>query len=219
MKTEDPFDDIDPEVEGDHLSGEPNTARLNDETRERWLRHAVSLLIPLLEQAGAANLRTRQIAVSVGFPSKSVRVRIGECWPGTASTGGQTNHMFISPLMDDAVKVLGVLAHELIHADDNGASHHNGHFRRVAKALGLTGKMTSTEVGPELEVILKDMIGELGPYPHVRLNLGTLESRPKQATRMKKLMCPMDGYIVRTTQSCIDKGLPSCPCGATMRVA
>lgn len=225
-KAGDPFDEIDPTQEGDHLDENVTVADVKaerDVTREAWLLSAVELLIPLLEQAGAANIRNRKFQVSVSFPSKSIRKRIGECWADRASQCGGINNLLISPVLDDAVEVLGVIAHELVHADDNGESGHNGHFRKVATALGLTGKMTATVVGEDLKPVLADILTELGPYPHVKLNLGSVK---KQTTRMLKVECLDDmcdchdengnGYTVRTTQKWIEIGTPTCPAGTRM---
>lgn len=225
-KAGDPFDEIDPALEGDHLTEETvaDVKAARDITREAWLLSAVELLIPLLEQAGAASLRQRKFQVSVSFPSKSIRKRIGECWNLSACSKGEVHNLLISPTIDDGVKVLGVLAHELIHADDNGESGHNGHFRKVATALGLTGKMTATEVGAELVPVLADILTELGTYPHVKLNLNA--NVKKQTTRMLKVECLDDecechddngnGYTVRTTQKWIEIGTPTCPAGTRM---
>lgn len=221
----DPFDEIDPTVEGDHLTVADVKAE-RDITREAWLLSAVEKLTPLLEQAGATNVRGLELSVSVGFPSKSVRKRIGEHWHAESSGNGTMHHMFISPLLDDGVQVLGVLAHELIHADDNGESKHGGHFARVARALGLEGKMTATVVGDALTTVLKDILAELGDYPHIKLNLGNVK---KQTTRMLKVTCEDDEcpytdanggkYTIRLTQKWIEIGLPACPCGTEMTVA
>lgn len=225
-KAGDPFDEIDPTQEGDHLDENLTLADVKAErdiTREAWLLSAVEKLIPVLEQAGAANIRNRKFQVSVSFPSKSIRKRIGECWADRASQCGGINNLLISPVLDDAVEVLGVIAHELVHADDNGESGHNGHFRKVATALGLTGKMTATVVGESLKPILEDILTELGAYPHVKLNLGSVR---KQTTRMLKVECKDDacechdengnGYTVRTTQKWIEIGTPTCPAGTRM---
>lgn len=225
---DDPFDEIDPAVEGDHLTEETvaDAKAARDITREAWLLSAVELLIPLLEQAGATNVRSLDLSVSVGFPSKSVRKRIGEHWHAESSSDGKMHHMFISPLLDDPIQVLGVLAHELIHADDNGESQHGGHFRRVALALGLEGKMTATVVGDNLTVLLGDILKELGEYPHIKLNLG---DQKKQTTRMIKVECQdtecpyLDSngghYVLRLTKKWAEIGLPSCPCGTEMTLA
>lgn len=225
----DPFDEIDPSQEGDHLDENVTLADVKAErdiTREAWLLSAVEKLIPMLEQAGAANIRNRKLQISVSFPSKSIRKRIGECWASRASENKGINNLFVSPLLDDAVEVLGVILHELIHADDEGESHHAGHFRRVATACGLTGKMTATVVGDDLKPILADILAELGPYPHVKLNLGNVK---KQTTRMLKAECQdtecpyLDdsgkGYVVRLTQKWVEIGMPSCPCGSEMVLA
>jgi len=45
------------------------------------------------------------------------------------------------------------------------------------------------------------------------------KQRTPQTTRMLKVECPADGYIVRTTQKWIDLGLPTCPCGEEMELA
>lgn len=224
----DPFDEIDPSLEGDHLEEETVADKLAERaaTREAWLLSAVDQLIPLLEQAGCQNLRTRNISISVGFPARNIRKTIGQCWATRASEGGKTSHLFISPLLDDAVKVLGVALHELIHCDDDCVSQHAGHFRKVATTVGLTGKMTATEVGEDLAPVLKGIADDLGPYPHIKLNLGGGVIKT-QTTRMLKVEC-LDaecpyledgkGYTVRTSKKWLEVGLPNCPCGATMTV-
>lgn len=224
----DPFDEIDPTQEGDHLD-QPETLeeakKERDITREAWLLSAVDALIPMLEQAGAANLRNKKFQVSVSFPSKSIRKRIGECWASRASQCGGINNILVSPVLDDAVTVLGVVAHELVHADDDGESGHNGHFRKVATALGLTGKMTATAIGEDLKPVLEDLARELGPYPHTKLNIGG-PGQKKQTTRMLKMECLDDaclchdddgnGYTVRTTKKWLEIGNPRCPVGTLM---
>jgi hypothetical protein len=222
----DPFDEIDPTVEGDHLTVADVKAE-RDITREAWLMSAVELLIPVLEQAGATNVRGRKYQVSVSFPSKTTRKRIGECWHLSSSEDGATANLLISPTLDDPIKVLGVLAHEMIHMDDDGVSNHGGHFRRVALAMGLEGKMTSTSVGDQLKPILEDVAKELGTYPHVRLNLGLQKT---QTTRMIKVECQNEEcdftddngkrLVIRLTRKWIDVDcIPSCACGEKMAVA
>lgn len=220
---EDPFDEIDPSVEGDHMDTDATIADKvaeRDATREAWLLAGVELLRPLLKQAGA--VVPERIAVSVGFPSRNARKTLGVCFP-TAATSEGWSHLFISPLLENAVEVLGVLAHELIHASDDCASKHGGHFRQCALALGLTGKMTATTIGDDLRPTLEDMAGELGKYPHVKINLSGVK---KQTTRLLKGVCS-DGecpladekgnrYTIRLTQKWVEVGMPSCPCGAEM---
>lgn len=221
----DPFDDIDPALEGDHLTEDEtpdDVLKSRDATREAWLLGAVDELRPLLRQAGATV--PSSISISVGFPSKNVRKRIGECWP-TRNANGGTSHMFVSPLLEEPIEVLGTVLHELIHASDDCESGHSGHFRMVATAVGLTGKMTATTVGDELKPMLEDIAKTLGEYPHIKLNLA---GRKKQTTRLLKGVCSdtecplMDAkgtrYTIRLTQKWVEVGMPSCPCGAEMNL-
>lgn len=188
-------------------------------TREEWLVAAVEALRPLFTEAGA---EIPAVRVSVGWPGgrgKKATV-IGQCWP-TAASAAKAAEVFISPTQDDAVRVLDVLTHELVHAVDDCQNGHRGPFAKLAKALGLTGKMTATVAGPELAEKLAGIAGSLGDYPHAKLIslAGGVEGPKKQAARMLKLECPVDGYIVRTTAKWLEVGVPACPCGSTMERA
>jgi hypothetical protein len=178
-------------------------------TREEWLTEAVDQLWPLLEAAGAPKVPTM---VSVGWPFRSPRKRIGECFPTTSQEAGPKKyaHLFVSPTQKDGVEVLGILVHELIHASDDCKSAHGAAFKRVALAVGLEGKMTATTVGNELFAKLDLIAHDLGPYPHPGL---TPRQVKIQSTRMLKLECPACGYIVRTTSKWIEHGYPTCACG------
>lgn len=215
-KDDDPFDEIDPEVEGDHLDivEESKTARAErDATREAWLLDATNKLRLLLKQHGAKV--PEHIAVSVGFAGNNARKRRGECWTTHASEGGKVNQIFISPLYDDPIRVLATLLHELIHAADNCASQHKGFFSQVARSVGLVGKLTSTDAGEDLTVILKDIASELGPYPHVKLNMGGSAFK-KQTTRLLKVQCTVCAMPLRVTAKWIEayaENTWACPCG------
>lgn len=225
-KTDDPFDDIDESVEGDHLTdrsvgGQAASIRI---TREAWLQAAIDALRPMFAQVGAV---VPDVHASVGFPSTNVRKRIGECWHGAE---GELHQIFVSPVLDDIITVLGVLVHELVHAALPQGTGHGKAFGTVARALGLEGKMTATTVGDTLKDQLKELVAELGDYPHVKLTLGGTK---KQTTRMLKVECngaPEDadeeteaidpcGFIFRTTAKWIatfDGCKWKCPCGGNM---
>lgn len=213
---DDPFDEIDPEVEGDHLDivEESKVARAErDATREAWLLDASDKLRELLKQHGAKV--PAQIAVSVGFAGHNARKRRGECWNTSASDGGKVNQIFISPLLDEPVQVLSTLTHELIHAADNCASQHTGFFGQVARSVGLEGKLTSTHAGEDLAMVLKDISDELGPYPHVKLNMSGSNVK-KQTTRLIKVQCNVCGMPLRVTAKWLTAYAEetwTCPCG------
>jgi hypothetical protein len=159
-----------------------------------------------------------KIRVSCAWAKGARKGAIAWCWHTEASADG-TTELQVSPEKADPVKVLEALGHELIHASDNGASKHGGHFRQTAKALGLEGKMTATYAGPGLEARLSGLAAQLGAYPHAELNPSVpIDGKKKQTTRMLKAVCPMEGYTVRLTRKWIEVGLPYCPCGMEMEL-
>lgn len=198
-------------------------------TREEWLVAAVDALRPLYEEVGETLPTVR---VSVGWPGgrgNKSRV-IGQCWAKVAADD-RINQLFISPVLDDATRVLDVLIHELIHAIDDCQSGHRGRFAAIAKAVGLTGPMTATVASDVLRARLDGIAATLGAYPHAKmLNPADVPEAPlpptpgaptprissgprKQGTRMLKVHCPDSGYTIRMTRKWIDDlGTPKCPC-------
>jgi hypothetical protein len=166
------------------------------------------------------NVGLPAVRVSVGWPSRggtgSKKRVIGQCWKTTVASDN-VSQLFISPVLGgDRLQMIGVLLHELVHASDDCESGHKGAFAKRARELGLVGKLTATIVDPasDLGARLAGILDELGEYPHAALSPFEMEKqRPKQGTRMIKLECPQDGYIVRTTRKWIEQGLPRCPCG------
>ncbi|UVK59064.1 SprT-like protease [Microbacterium phage Cen1621] len=198
------------------------TAPATYSTREEWLIAAIAELAPLFAELGH-ELPT--VRVSVGWGSSRAAVTLGECWHPKSATDG-VGQVFIAPSLDDAVRILDVLAHELVHAINhrNGENGHGAAFARIAKPLGLTGKMTASVAGEELKAKLVDIADRLGAYPHAALALSALgeDGAKKQGTRMLKVECAEgSGYIVRMTRKWLDEyGTPSCPChGVSMEEA
>lgn len=179
-------------------------------TRECWLESAALLLAADFKSIGFP--LPAKIKISVGFPSKSAlavrKQRIGECWDGSATTDNIAQ-VFITPLIDDSIKVLDVLTHELVHAAVGTKCGHKGAFIKAAKAIGLTGKMTETVAGPELLTRLNAIVSCLGPMPHARLIAGGKDK--KQSTRLIKAACEKDDYIVRLSRKTLSLGTPICP--------
>jgi len=147
--------------------------------------------------------------VSTGFtgPKKGLKA-IGGCWRKEASADDMAQ-IYISPVIDDSIEVLAVLIHEIIHVIVPDAGH-KGPFKRIAKAVGLTGKMTATVAGPELTERLNALVERIGKYPHAKLN-PALSGKKKQGTRLLKASCVDCGYTVRITRQWADLGLPACP--------
>jgi hypothetical protein len=182
--------------------------------REAWLKRASKLLTPMLEAAGSPP--PLNIRYSCGWPSVSKGgMRIGECWASTASKDGHFE-IFISPTIDDPMRVLDILLHEMVHACVGLKHGHKGEFKRVAKAVGLKGRMTATHAGEELKGELINLCRKLGDYPHARLRKGLRSGPKKQGTRLLRVACPTCDYTVRITQKWLNIGLPICPCGTEM---
>ena len=186
-------------------------------TREAWLESGViELAARLFKRVGYEV--PEKIKVSCSWPHKNGtaarQTRVGECWSPVASAAG--NHeIMISHLIDDSLEVLSVLTHEVVHAVVGVEAGHKAAFRRCALAVGLTGKMTATTAGDELQAELKRIIETLGEYPHARLN-PELSGRKKQTTRLVKVQCPDCGYAARVTRRWLDEvGAPICPCNNT----
>lgn len=184
-------------------------------TREEWLVSAVEALRPMFAEQ-ASDIPA--VKVSVGWPGGRGRKNkvIGQCWhPDSAADGAA--HIFVSPVLSAPVEVLETLVHELVHAVDRNASGHKGAFTKLAKALGLTGKMTATVASDDLRLVLADMADRLGEYPHgalVGLPTDGADGPKKQGTRMLKIECVEgSGYTVRMTRKWLDEyGTPTCPC-------
>lgn len=178
--------------------------------REQWLLRLTALYAPGFKKLGHPLPRTR---VSCGWPvgralAGTKSRSVGQCWPPEASIDGHTE-IFVSPYLSDSIEVAHTLLHELIHAAIGTEHGHDALFRKVALKFGLTGKMTSTVPGPELEKSIIKLVDKLGKYPHATLDMST---RKKQGTRLVKASCSECEYTIRITRKWIDEvGLPECP--------
>lgn len=191
--------------------------RIAPRTREAWLNRGANALRATFEENGAIYPDRLRFSMSwAGGRGKKGDV-LGQYWRPEASADG-TGEVLVSPTLDKPLDVLAVLAHELCHACLPFDAGHGPKFKRLATAIGLTGKMTATVPGPELIPILLDMADKIGPYPHAELREGPASDKPKkQTTRMIKCECPRCGYLVRTTRSWLETGNPVCgPCGREM---
>ncbi len=188
-------------------------------TREDWLMRLTSELRPMFEAIDFP--LPEKIRASCGFPSKGAlakkKRRIGEAWSSDNSED-QTFETFVSPMLSDPVEVAAVQVHELCHCAVGMKCGHRKPFTKVARAIGLEGKMTATEPGEELKATLEGFVEEIGSYPHAKL---THSSSPKkQGTRMLKVVCSnlQCGCVLRMTKKWQEQvGLPICGCGACMK--
>jgi hypothetical protein len=178
--------------------------------REPWLQ-AVAERMRAIFAAGGATIPDK-VRLTCGFPStrafSASNPRVGECWSGAASADGHVEIM-ISPVLDDPMRVAGVLAHGLVHAIVGTHAGHRGPFKQLARAIGLEGRMTATIEGEAFKQAVAPILDAVGPYPHAELSKA---ARPNQGTRLLKLQCPACPYTVRITRKWLETvGAPDCP--------
>ena len=185
-------------------------------TREGWLTEAMKQLNKEVFKPLGYDL-PKSMQVSVGFPFRSSKA-IGQCFGNQCSADG-TNQMFICPTQHEPVSVLATLAHEMIHASDNCESGHRGHFRKVAKEIGLAGKMTATyaEEGSELHETLLKIASRLGDYPHAAMSKSSLGGKSKQSKWIRMKSVNEDTYTLVISANHLDNfGYPIDPWGDEM---
>lgn len=180
--------------------------------RQKWLCAAMDALKGRFESAGYTVPET--IRVSIGFPKggSGGDKTIGQCWAAEAS-GDEYNEMFISPELggkEAGPRIIGVIAHEMVHAVVGLKAGHKKPFRRCAEAIGLTGKMTATTESREFTAwAINLIVDKIGEYPAGAM---TLVGRKKQSTRLLKCQCETCGYLVRVTRKWVEEaGEPICP--------
>jgi hypothetical protein len=185
-------------------------------TREEWLNQVAQLMAPWFDALGCPLPRVR---MAIGFPSTGSKgKRIGECWAGEASADG-THEILIRPDLDDALDVAAILAHELTHAAVGIPAGHGATFAKVAKAIGLVGKMTATTAGDVFKRDAAPILDAVGALPHARLGFGMSSGPKKQKGRLLKAECPTCGYTVRVTPKWVEEaGAPWCPKHGAMEV-
>jgi hypothetical protein len=183
--------------------------------REQWLNECIQQL--RLDFGQLAYALPERIRASCSWPSKSglanKKRRIGEAW-SAKNSADQSCEVFISPVLKDPLEVAATLVHELVHCAVGVEEGHRGKFTKLAKAIGLEGKMTATHASETLKTRLSAVTTAVGPYPHAEL---THSNAPKkQGCRLLKVVCEC-GCVVRITRKWLDEvGPPTCGCGSVM---
>lgn len=184
------------------------------DSREDWLLAAITELRPMFKMRGF--MLPERIRVSVGFPGGGKRQfnSDNQCFAAINGKDG-AYELFVSPFLDDEVKVLGALTHNLIHAAVGVKSGHRAPFQNCAAAMGLEPPWIATHEGSAFKLgVAKPVLAALATkYPHARMSNADVNSGPKkQGTRLIKCSCATCGYTVRTTTKwIITSGAPKCP--------
>jgi hypothetical protein len=181
--------------------------------RQAWLEAAMAALKGRIEAAHGSPVPDT-VRISSGFPkgSHGKGKAIGQCW-ATEVSADKHNEIFISPELSKSVRIMGVIAHELVHATVGVKAGHKAPFKKLAEAIGLAGKMTATVESEAFTDWAQGVVNAIGEYPAGAMNL---LFRKKQTTRMLKCECEDCGYSVRTTRKWIEQaGPPVCPTDMT----
>ena len=174
---------------------------VSDLDRESWLTEAAQFILDDII-APHCTLPATDFRISIGFPSGKPSRVLAQCWKHEASADG-VSEIFVSPTVSDSLEILAALTHELVHYADNCVSGHQHHFARVARAVGLDGKLTATTASTELSKRLDYYVSILGTIPHAKLD-PALSGKKKQGTRMIKVACSDCDFSFRTTARHID---------------
>ena len=162
-----------------------------------------------------------KVKVSCGFPkgvrgSRNGKV-IGVHYSTSVSENGY-HEIFINPEISESINVIDTLLHELCHAIQrekygNYVRAHGREFGKIARSIGLEGKLSATTAGDNLKYIIQSWIKEIGEYPHAKMNMD-YSTIKKQSTRLLKAICANNGeYKFRITKTIVNNyGLPNCPC-------
>ena len=164
--------------------------------REQYLNEAKDIFKSLFAEHG--HKIPDNVKLSCGF-ARGSRKAIGQCFSATMSKG-KNAEIFICPTQSDTLKVVDILAHELIHAC-YPLEGHKGNFRKCALDIGLSGKMTATVATDKFnQWTQENIIDVIGKYPHEEL----CDTKKKQSTRLIKVACDSCGYTVRISRKWLE---------------
>lgn len=189
-------------------------------TREQWLNSAVAALKASFFEPAALAFKT-PVRISFGWCRGSNKA-IGQCWSHVSSADGHTE-IFISPKLGDAVEVLAVTLHELIHAQLGNGKGHGKEFKALCNKFGLAGKVTATyaQKGSELDNRLVAIAAELGAMPHAQLTPmdakgGEKKERVQKSWPRFKSVNFDDYRVMVSPRSLRDFGVPLDPKGTAL---
>jgi hypothetical protein len=192
------------------------TRRVEIPTREEWLGLLAESIAPRFADLGKPLPAVRLTCgwpISGGRPGAK-KTTIGQCFAPSVSKDG-TSEVFISPILDEPLKVAEVVTHELAHAAVGVEHGHRSPFVRVIRALDLGGKPTATEPTDEFEAWIRPTLDDLGAYPHAAMDPrnASIKRQSTRQMRVSCLDCDAEGepYIVRMSRKTIERGTPICP--------
>jgi len=192
----------------------------NNLSREDWLKQAAIVIEKEILSKHSISL-PQNWTVSVGFPAGSPKA-IGQAWDKESCDDKKTYSMFISPILgnQDKVNMLQVLLHEMIHIAVGIDQKHGGEFKRVARLVGLEGRLTATYVSETnpLYSKLKDIYSQVGwAYPHEVLIPKYKLKKERKSNMVKLVSVSNPEYIVKIKKDIFEnEGAATDPYGEEM---
>ena len=208
-------------------------------TREEWLEDSARIMADwinefitpqdirnhnknrIVENQFLTPFKLSETKFTCGLVSQRVDYRkkyttLGQCHY-KQSTGNNKHEIIISNRLNgngkktDSTRIAHVVLHEMIHTCTYGHGH-KGAFKRLALALGMSGKMTSTENGEDLEERMKtEIVDVLGKFPHKAVTTVT----KRKGSRLLKITCTQCNIVMRASAKVCDKIIyqdcPACP--------
>lgn len=179
-------------------------------TREDWLKAAIKLLAPKI--TAEDRKLPMQLEALISWPHGS-KTAIGQCFSKSWTKNG-TVYVTVSPTLEDPLRVLDVLLHELVHAALGDGKGHGAEFKALALAVGLEGKMRATVAGEVLQAELKTLLAKLGDYPHTVM--ASVTAQKKTGSKEKtivKLVSPVNPKYKAwiSPKQFEEHGAPTCP--------
>ena len=194
------------------------TTNIKFKTRDEWLAAAAETMTAWIKEHGG--VVPKGVRCSCGIAKgKGADKAIGICYHGEGFEDGLPQ-VWICPTQGEDLRVLDILLHELIHCATPGEKH-GGDFKRIAKAIGLTGKMTATvvEEGSYLHDRLKGLSQSLGPYPHSPLKPVYKEKKPSKRQQVRLYSPQEEEFSLQMRKERFEKfGAPLDPWGNMMVV-
>lgn len=173
--------------------------------KEKWLGKVATEFNEYFIKAGNPLPKLRAVCgfTSLGAGSHKTITRIGECW---YPQGSEENHVeiFVSPSVEDSVKVVATLAHELCHAALGPGFGHGKEFGALARGLNLEGPLTATHAGPKFIKMVGGFVDKVGEMPKGKLDIsGMTPAHPKNrkpqakktTLRCKKKDCEFEAIV------------------------
>ena len=180
----------------------PKKKMMRVDTREAWLHEASRLCVVAIKQS-ADDLGIELTIPENGYDVTMAPIPKGRCIGlcyGACKDRKEKARIVLDVSLDDPVKVMHVLLHELVHAYTNGDGH-RGRFPKIMKHLGSGGKMTTSHAGPEQKEWIVERVLPLLPEWSSVHSTWSFKQRGKRGkgSRLLKITCSNCDIILRAS--------------------